>query len=216
MLRLALDTASPAVTVAVCADAEVCAERTVVDARRHGELVSPLIGAALADAGVMAADLQAVVVGVGPGPFTGLRVGLMTALALGDALGVSVCGLCSLDALAGDEPDVVAVTDARRREVYWARYAVGRRVAGPHVDRPADLAARLSTGALLRGPGADAYADVFAGAAPDARIEPGGQIRAAALGRLAAAGAQPLPVVPLYLRRPDAVAPAGRKAVSLR
>ena len=88
------------------------------------------------------------VAGTGPGPFTGLRVGLVTAAALADALAIPAYGVCSLDGLAvragGEHGRVLAVTDARRREVYWAAYADGVRIAGPAVDRPADLAGRVA------------------------------------------------------------------------
>jgi tRNA threonylcarbamoyl adenosine modification protein YeaZ len=147
---LALDTSSPAVSAALvrlgAAGAEVVAERVVIDARRHGELLAQGVREVLA--GVRP---DAVVVGTGPGPFTGLRVGLMTAAATADALGVPAYGVCSLDALA--EGDVVVVTDARRKEVYWARYAAGERVEGPAVSRPGDLAAALPRGSRLVGAG---------------------------------------------------------------
>ena len=78
-------------------------------------------------------------VGCGPGPFTGLRVGMATAAAYGHALGVPVFGVCSLDAIGGQTAgEVLVVTDARRREVYWARYADGVRVDGPGVAAAAD------------------------------------------------------------------------------
>ncbi|HZG92251.1 MAG TPA: tRNA (adenosine(37)-N6)-threonylcarbamoyltransferase complex dimerization subunit type 1 TsaB, partial [Pseudonocardia sp.] len=126
MLVLALDTATPAITAGVV---ELTADRPVqrsarvtVDARQHAELLTPGLLAACADAGVELAELAAVVTGVGPGPFTGLRVGMVTAAALGDALGVPVHGVGTLDAIAADTPrgaPFVVVTDARRREVYW-------------------------------------------------------------------------------------------------
>ena len=86
------------------------------------------------------ADLDAVVVGCGPGPFTGLRVGMATAAAYGHALGIPVHGVCSLDAIGvRTSGDTLVVTDARRREVYWARYRDGVRIAGPAVNAPADV-----------------------------------------------------------------------------
>jgi tRNA A37 threonylcarbamoyladenosine modification protein TsaB len=108
VLLLAFDTATPAVTVALRGDEGVLAEHTEIDARRHGELLAPGIEKVLADAGCSRTDLTGVVVGVGPGPFTGLRVGLMTARALGDALDIPVYGVCTLDILAA------AVTAALR------------------------------------------------------------------------------------------------------
>src|SRR5271155_3961351 len=98
-LVLAIDTSTPAVTAGVVADGHVLAERVTVDARAHAERITPNVLAAIADAGRSMADLDAVVVGCGPGPFTGLRVGMATAAAFGHALGISVHGVCSLDAI---------------------------------------------------------------------------------------------------------------------
>ena len=141
MLLLALDTATPAVTVALHDGTSVIASSSQVDARRHGELLLPAVDRVLAEAGLRLDAVTGIVVGVGPGPYTGLRVGLMTADTFGLALGVPVHGLCTLDGLAYaaeiEGPFVVA-TDARRKEVYWARYADPRtRVTEPAVDRPA-------------------------------------------------------------------------------
>ena len=119
---------------------EVLAERVTVDARAHAEQLTPNVVAALADAGLTVDDLDAVVVGCGPGPFTGLRVGMATAAAYAHALGIPVHGVCSLDAIGVDTTgDALVVTDARRREVYWARYRDGVRVDGPAVNAPADV-----------------------------------------------------------------------------
>lgn len=207
-MLLALDTATPAVTVALADGAEVLAERTVVDARRHGELLAPAIAAVLDRGGVDRRALSRIVVGVGPGPFTGLRVGLMTARTLGAALGVPVAGVCTLDLLAYDSGlagSYAVATDARRREVYWARYLDGRRVEGPLVDRPD----RLATEGPVVGAGALLYPAAF----PDAR--PPETPSAAALCRYVAAGLPTLPPQPLYLRRPDATPPGERKRVSV-
>jgi tRNA threonylcarbamoyl adenosine modification protein YeaZ len=208
VLLLAFDTATPAVTVAVHDGARVLAESTVVDARRHGELLAPEIAAVLRAAAARPADLTAVAVGVGPGPFTGLRVGLVTALALGDALGIPVSGVCTLDVLARaavvDGPFLVA-TDARRREVYWARYADPRtRLDGPHVTRPAAVP---YPGEPAVGDGAARYPEVFGDVRPPALPS------AAMLAAMAAAGEGLTAPRPLYLRRPDAVAPGPPKPV---
>ena len=96
-MLLAFDTATPAVTVALHDGDRVRAEQTVVDARRHGELLAPGIARVLRDARVSADEVSKIAVGVGPGPFTGLRVGLVTARAMGDALGIPVVGVCTLD-----------------------------------------------------------------------------------------------------------------------
>lgn len=206
MLLLAFDTATPAVTVALSDGAEVLAESTLVDARRHGELLAPGIAAVLASAGADRRDLTEVAVGVGPGPFTGLRVGLVTARTLGAVLGIPVRGVCSLDVLAFDAgldgPYRVA-TDARRREVYWAAYDGRSRREGPYVDRPADAASTVPT----VGAGARLYPDAF----PDGR-DP--QLPSAAgLCRHLLAGLPTLEARPLYLRRPDASEPSSRKPV---
>ena len=209
MLLLGLDTATPAVTVAVCDGGRVLAESTAPDDRRHGELLAPAIESVLREAGVTVGDLAGIAVGVGPGPFTGLRVGLVTARMLGAVLGVPVHGVCTLDALAldaGIDGPFRVATDARRKEVYWAAYDGSSeltRVDGPHVDRPAEVA---WDGPVV-GPGPQLYPDAF----PDGR----GPVRpsAAALCRWVSDGHPTLDPAPLYLRRPDATEPAPRKTV---
>jgi tRNA threonylcarbamoyladenosine biosynthesis protein TsaB len=217
VLLLAFDTATPAVTVALHDGNSVLAERTVVDARRHGELLAPGIAHVLAVAGASASDLTGIAAGVGPGPFTGLRVGLVTARALGDALSIPVAGVCTLDIVAVTAAAAVSAerflvaTDARRREVYWAIYDPdGRRIDGPYVDRPADVEWR----GPAFGPGASMYRDVFA----DARVLQPPELElpnAGVLASMVAAGrVTVLPPDPLYLRRPDAVEPPARKVVT--
>jgi tRNA threonylcarbamoyl adenosine modification protein YeaZ len=212
-LALVLDTSTPAITAAlarICADGvEVLVERVSVDGRGHGERLAPQIADVLAEAGAAPADLHAVVAGTGPGPFTGLRVGLVTAVAFSHALGIPRYGVCSLDALAVGQPGLVLVaTDARRREVYWAEYADGRRVAGPSVSTPAAVRTRA---ARAIGDGALRYADVLGlPVSDDPRYPPAGALAALAAGRVRA-GAPGEPLTPLYLRRPDAVAPGERK-----
>ena len=217
VLLLAFDTATPAVTVALRGDEGVLAEHTEVDARRHGELLAPGIEKVLAEAGRSRVELTGVAVGVGPGPFTGLRVGLMTARALGDALEIPVHGVCTLDILAAavtgrDAPFAVA-TDARRREVYWAGYDLtGRREDEPAVDRPAEIAERLA-GRPVAGQGARLYPEQFP--TPLDPELPSAAVLADLVARLLTE--QPsalLPPLPLYLRRPDAVEPGARKPVS--
>jgi tRNA threonylcarbamoyl adenosine modification protein YeaZ len=184
-LILAIDTATPAVTAGIVRleGVEVLAEQVTVGARAHAEQLTPNVLAALSDAGLTVNDLDAVVVGCGPGPFTGLRVGMATAAAYGHALGLPVHGVCSLDAIGIDTTgDVLVVTDARRREVYWARYRDGVRAEGPNVSAPADV------------PGAaEALAE------PPVYPTVSGLVRA-----VADWAAEPAPLIPLYLRRPDA------------
>jgi tRNA threonylcarbamoyl adenosine modification protein YeaZ len=224
VLVLAIDTATPAVTAGVVqldADAvpRTLAQRVTVDARAHGELLIPHVRAALAEAGKAMADVDAIVCGSGPGPFTGLRVGMVTAAALGQALGKPVYPVPTVDAIAVEARTghgLLVATDARRREVYWAAYdAEGRRVEGPHVEKPADLAEKLPSLGLASaaGQGAEMYADVL-----DLPIvlapfpSPHGLVAVAARELLTRA--EPGPMTPLYLRRPDAVVPTGRKRVT--
>ncbi|UUU31467.1 tRNA (adenosine(37)-N6)-threonylcarbamoyltransferase complex dimerization subunit type 1 TsaB [Streptomyces sp. CA-210063] len=219
MLLLALDTATPAVTVALHDGTDVVAASSQVDARRHGELLLPAVDRVLVEAGTRLDAVTGIVVGIGPGPYTGLRVGLMTADTFGLALGVPVHGLCTLDGLAyaaGAEGTVegpfVVATDARRKEVYWARYEDARtRVTEPAVDRPAEIA-ELVAGLPAVGAGALLYPDTFT----DARAPE--HVSAAALAALAArrlaAGEELEAPRPLYLRRPDAQVPKNYKVVT--
>ncbi|NGN67240.1 tRNA (adenosine(37)-N6)-threonylcarbamoyltransferase complex dimerization subunit type 1 TsaB [Streptomyces sp. A7024] len=215
MLLLALDTATPATTVALHDGESVIATSHQVDARRHGELLLPAVDRVLAEAGRKLGQVTDIVAGMGPGPYTGLRVGLVTAASFSAATGARVHGLCTLDGLAYasglSEPFVVA-TDARRKEVYWARYDDARTRSGePAVDRPADIADEVADLPAV-GAGAELYPDVF----PDAR--PPAHQSAAALASLAAemiAAGEELPAPrPLYLRRPDAQVPQNYKRVT--
>ena len=216
-----IDSATPAITAAlavldptVSTDPTVIAQRVVVDARAHGELLAPGIDAVLRETGHRPGDLSAIVAGVGPGPFTGLRVGLVTAAALADALGVPAYGVVTLDALgrAAGAGRVLVATDARRREVYWAVYDDGVRVAGPSVGKPAELPLPEGVRAAV-GDGALRYADVLGLPVRDEpRYPPAGALAALAAERVRdkAPGEA---LTPLYLRRPDAVEPGARKAV---
>ncbi|KIZ13457.1 tRNA (adenosine(37)-N6)-threonylcarbamoyltransferase complex dimerization subunit type 1 TsaB [Streptomyces natalensis] len=217
MLLLALDTATPAVTVALHDGSRVLAESRQVDARRHGELLLPAVDAVLAQAGRKLDAVSDIVVGVGPGPYTGLRVGLVTAATFGSVLGVPVHGLCSLDGIAHasglEEPFVVA-TDARRKEVYWARYDNARtRVTEPAVDRPADIADQMA-GVPAVGAGALLYDEVFTGVRREGPEHQSAGALASLAAEMLAAGEEFLPDRPLYLRRPDAQVPANYKVVT--
>lgn len=220
MLVLVVDTATPAVTAAVAevtpTGVVVRAERVRVGARAHAESLVPQIDAVLTEVGAGPGDLAAVVAGVGPGPYTGLRVGLVTAAGLGDALAIPTYGVGSLDAVgaAAGAGRVLAATDARRREIYWGLYTDGVPLAEPAVGRPADVAASVA-GRVDRavGEGASRYADVLGlPVAPEPRYPPAWALATLAAERvLATAPSERL--VPLYLRRPDATEPGARKPV---
>ncbi|WP_170219928.1 tRNA (adenosine(37)-N6)-threonylcarbamoyltransferase complex dimerization subunit type 1 TsaB [Mycolicibacterium hodleri] len=197
---LAIDTATAAVTAGVvrrgAAGVEVLGERVTVDARAHAEQLTPNVLGALADAGLGMVDLGAVVVGCGPGPFTGLRVGMATAAAYGHALGIPVFGVCSLDAIGVDTSgEVLVVTDARRREVYWARYRDGLRITGPAVNAPADVPADAA--AVAGSPDHAALFDL-------PRLTPVQPTVSGLVRVVDWSLSEPEPLVPLYLRRPDA------------
>ncbi|MGI3782736.1 MAG: tRNA (adenosine(37)-N6)-threonylcarbamoyltransferase complex dimerization subunit type 1 TsaB [Janthinobacterium lividum] len=238
-LVLAIDTTTD-VTVGVARGREVLAGERVTDRMAHVEQLMPLVHRTLAASGASVRDVGQVVVGLGPGPFTGLRVGIVTAQVLAHVAHVDLHGVCSLDVVAlayarssagvvegrppsgrvpgalasgiqaggvGGRPpsghsEFLVATDARRKEVYWARYAAdGRRVGGPEVSSP-DLVPRLPT----VGPAADLYADRL-DAVPGPRTLDAGLLAAYGLD-LPSAGTEPL-----YLRRPDAAEPTRRKSV---
>ena len=210
MLVLALDTATPTLVAGLARwspsdDVEVRAERAVPSGTKHAELLTPTVSGVLADAGLVMADVEAVVTGLGPGPFTGLRVGVVTAAAVADARGLPVVGVCSLDAIGSGARTVV--TDARRKEVYWAAYdAAGARVEGPAVVRPEDLE---QPGPFV---GDARFAERLGAHVAPADVTTAGLLRAASshLADPSTAG----PLLPLYLRRPDATPPTAIKAVS--
>lgn len=207
-MLLGFDTATPFVTVALHDGESVVATYSSGAAMRHGEMLAPGIATVLADAGCTAKDLTGIAVGVGPGPFTGLRVGLVTARTMAAAAGLPVHGVCTLDVLAAevdDASDFLVATDARRREVYLARYRAGVRVEGPLVIYPADAA----TDGPVAGTGPALYPESFPNAiAPE-------QPSAAVLCDLVVRRAvEVLPPEPLYLRRPDIAEPRPPKAVS--
>ena len=203
---LALDTATPAVTAGIVNldDMSVLAECVTVDARAHAERLTPNVVSALDDSGLTMNDLDAVVVGCGPGPFTGLRAGMATAAAYGHALGIPVHGVCSLDAIGvRTTGDILVVTDARRREVYWARYRDGVRTDGPSVNAPADV----DPGTARAVAGSAEHASLF----DLPRCEPVCPTPAGLVAAVADWSDEPAPLVALYLRRPDAKPLAARQ-----
>ncbi|WP_017585420.1 tRNA (adenosine(37)-N6)-threonylcarbamoyltransferase complex dimerization subunit type 1 TsaB [Nocardiopsis ganjiahuensis] len=223
MLLLAFDTATPAVTAAIGETTPdgaftLRAGASSVDARRHGELLTPTIQDLLTESGLVLGDLDHIAVGIGPGPYTGLRVGLATGHALADALGIPCHGVTTLDTLAFATKRTgpfLGLTDARRKEVFWARYDDHlTRVGEVRVDRPAEIdteglpligdGARMYAEALgVDGQGAEALEPLLPDAAAMAEL---------ALRRLHAGLPLPEPA-PLYLRRPDAVEPGAPKKV---
>jgi tRNA threonylcarbamoyladenosine biosynthesis protein TsaB len=218
-MLLAFDTSSAAVTVALATPAgEIVASSTTVDALRHGELLAPAIASALETAGVGPRDLTGIAVGVGPGPFTGLRVGLVTARTMGEVLGIEVSGVCSLDILARQSSltlPVAVATDARRKEIYWALYdgpaADGsrRRLEGPAVDKPAEVAHVLS-GLPVIGRGAVLYGEVLGVSGVEVTEYPSAEVLAAGVATGTLVVVEP---EPMYLRRPDVTMSAGPKSV---
>ncbi len=199
---LGLDTSSALTSIAVVDGTRVVVERRHLDARRHAEVLAPML-AEVCEA-VDSSAITAIACGVGPGPYTGLRVGIATALAVGMAWKIPVHGICSLDAIAAaayasEESalcgDVFVAVDARRSEVYWAHYIAGcTRVDGPLVAKPGDIDATLRAGVWV-GHGAAMHADSFGlvlarDAAEDALGYPQASWVAMRAGLLLASGAE--------------------------
>ena len=228
MLVLALDTSTALTTVALVASGgDVLAESSHLDARRHAEMLPRLVRDVLASSGSTPADLGLLAVGVGPGPFTGLRVGVAFARAGAHARGIPVVGAMSLDVIARarqQEGPFTVVTRSRRVEVAWAAYdGSGRRIDGPLIQPDPGYPRRgLVVGDVE---GVDVVARPCASdlavlvqeriasgeSLPDDREWPedaadgSGVPTAALLADLASQERWLLPALPLYLRRPDAV-----------
>ena len=219
---LAVDTSSTVVSSALvqvsAAGVGVVARRDHDAGNRHGELLAGSIDDVLREGGVSPTSLGAVAAGLGPGPFTGLRVGVVTAATLADALGIPAYGACSLDAVAhafSGRDEVVVCTDARRKQVYWARYdAGGQRVDGPDIATAADVARRFAREVPAAiGAGVRLYPSEFEAFA-QTRDVPVSAVDVATLvaGRVRD-GAPTERLEPMYLRRPDASPPGRRKSV---
>lgn len=215
MRLLAIETATEEVAVALGTEERALAAIQVSEGRRHGEALAPAIEAVCRLARVGLAELDGVAVDLGPGLFTGLRVGVATAQALCSALGLPAVGVSSLDALAHPHRHrpgaVAAVVDARRGEVFWALYRGGVAAGEPSVAAPEQVASALgATGedVLAVGDGAARYAELLekAGAA----VEPAQRHPSATvvleLGASALAAGSPVApeaLLPRYLRQPD-------------
>ena len=219
---LSLDSSSIA-SAALTRNGEVLAEFATRDTRSHAEALAPAVYNLLGQADTDPSQLTAILVGTGPGPFTGLRAGLVSARTFGFAWNLPVYGLCSLDALAHraaqaaqEKAEFVVATDARRKELYWGRYQVhadghgrfARPTEGPRVTAPGDLP-KLP----VHGRGAGLYAEQL----PHAVTESADwQPTAADLSRAAWALQErgtdlSTDTSPLYLRDSDAKVPAQRK-----
>ncbi|MGO3362772.1 MAG: tRNA (adenosine(37)-N6)-threonylcarbamoyltransferase complex transferase subunit TsaD [Corynebacterium sp.] len=229
MYVLAVDTSTSYVIAGVVdvptgpsGDVTALAERVELNPRGHMEVLTPNVLSCLADAGLTPDDLGAVVVGTGPGPFTGLRVGMATGAAFGDALGIPVHGIPSHAATAAASPDrgtVLVLSDARRREWYWSLVTTADSgptiTEGPGVAPPTEVAdAHPEATVLVAGGVADAASGVpgWTVRDTDARPTPAGLVHAAiaALGDATALVRPGAPLRALYLRRPDAVEPKRR------
>jgi tRNA threonylcarbamoyl adenosine modification protein YeaZ len=233
VLLLAIDTSTTAITVGLHDGASVIAESTTLDARAHAEHLAPNIRAVLASADAEPGDVTDVVVGIGPGPFTGLRVGIVTARTFAFALGLPVRGLTSLDAIAheawlgGRRGDLLVATDARRKEVYAATYVLedarACRVSEPIVTRAADLAAEVRA-LPTAGRGPSLYTEALPEAVGPLDVS-GGALADLAVRRMRETpqgDGEPQHVdpghgfdglEPLYLRRPDvSAAPPSKKS----
>ena len=134
-ITLAIDTSTSRTIVGLRGDSQVLFDSFSEGATDHGRAVSELVARALANNPAP----DRVVVGMGPGPFTGLRVGIAFARTFALSRGIPVIGVCSLDAIVIDKDEYTVAIDARRKEIYWARYSGGLRVEGPSVNKPDEV-----------------------------------------------------------------------------
>lgn len=199
MITLAIDT-SHLVAVGLDINGEYTS-KIVADERAHVEELMPTIEALCEERGVSLSDVDRYVVGMGPGPFTGLRVGIATAFTLAHVADKPLLRICSLDALAltVDTDEFVAASDARRKELYWARYENGKRVGEPRVTAPTALPGLPVYGAVP-----EEYRELFEFAGYR-QIDPG--LLAHRVDALPEA-----PAEPYYLRGADAVVPGAPKS----
>lgn len=206
MRLLAIDS-SAGLSVALHDGSQPVASITRNDHGVQGELTADFIRQALAQANWDVAEITDVLVGVGPGPYTGLRVGIVTAQVFAHARKIPIHAACSLDAIGhAFGSGCIVVTDARRKELYWAQYQAGQRTSQPQVSTPSDLLAQFPTGVFV-GPGVELYPEVIKGESL--------QLHAADLADAFVHGhTQPVELAPMYLRKPDADEPTVRKQVS--
>jgi tRNA threonylcarbamoyl adenosine modification protein YeaZ len=177
---LAIDTATSRTSVALIVEGKVKWSEFEDGATAHAEAVPRLVQKALA----INSEITSVIVGMGPGPYTGLRAGISFAQAFAWARKIELRGVCSLDAIACRAPEYIAATDARRKEIYWAAYKDGKRIDGPHVNIPSEV-----NGKVFIGEGAHKYGLCDVATYPDVSVF---------------ADLSPVDQ-PMYLRRPDAV-----------
>jgi len=193
---LGIDT-SHHVAVGLARDGEPVASDAVADTRAHGEALTPLIQRLCVSAGVALTEIDAYAVGMGPGPFTGLRVGIVAARALACVSGRAVHGVCSLDVIAAQWEDApnefVVASDARRKELYWALYRDGIRVGDPQVSAPEALPDLPAAGPVIDTPAGPRCLDASVLAARWADLPP-------------------VDGEPFYLRAADATPPRTRKS----
>lgn len=205
MRVLAIDTATTdLVTGVVDTETGAVTERILTDTRAHNEQLIPTVEELLQTTSLTYTDLDTIVVGCGPGPFTGLRVGMASASALGDALSIPVHGVCTHDAIAASaaaQGRTLVATDARRKEIYWATYEDGQRVEGPDVVKPAEI--QVAVDSVIIPDNLVAKLPEELQNLPHTAANP----RPAGLVAVANLDAAPEPLTPLYLRRPDAVPP---------
>jgi len=206
MRILAVDTCLPACSVAILDGDTVLARAFEPMLRGHQERLAPMVEEAMAASGLAFTDLDRIVVTLGPGSFTGLRVGLSFAKGLGLALNIPVAGVNALEALAfGHAGRVIAIVDARRGQAYWQAFHDGAAVTGPKITAVGDAAAVFHQDPdKVIGPGAGLLAPYFQSLAMRADPAPD-PVSVARLG----AAAQPGMLTPIYLRAPDAKLPGG-------
>jgi tRNA threonylcarbamoyl adenosine modification protein YeaZ len=177
---LAIDTATSRTSVALIVEGKVKWSEFEDGATAHAEAVPRLVQKALA----INNEITSVIVGMGPGPYTGLRAGISFAQAFAWARKIELRGVCSLDAIVCSDPEYIAATDARRKEIYWAAYKDGKRIDGPHVNISSEV-----NGKVFVGEGAHKYGLCDVATYPDVSVF---------------ADLSPVDQ-PMYLRRPDAV-----------